>query len=187
MNRRDPRSYTPEQQEAAALSALDLSPDQVLQAPPALTAALREAAALLAEVAPPVAPPPSLKQRLMSRVADYESLKPLADVRPHDGAWRSAGVDGVDYKVLFQDKGTGRTTMLLRMQPGTRLPAHHHHDDEQCLVLRGDVRWRDLVYEEGDFVVMGRDTHHPEITSVHGNLLLLVAGHNEYQTLQPAT
>jgi len=182
MSRRDSRSYSPEQQEAAALAALDLSPEEVRPAPSALTAAFREVAAVVAEVAPSVPPPPSLKERLMSRVADYESLKPLADVRPHDGAWRSAGAPGVDYKVLFQDKQTRRTTMLLRMQPGANLPAHHHHDDEQCLVLRGDVRWRDLVYEEGDFVVMGRDTDHPEITSVHGNLLLLIAGHNEYQS-----
>jgi anti-sigma factor ChrR (cupin superfamily) len=68
------------------------------------------------------------------------------------------------------------------MQPGASLPAHRHHDDEQCLVLRGDIRWRELVYEEGDFIVMGRDTEHPEVSSLNGNLLLLVAGHNDYQS-----
>lgn len=177
------REYTLEQQEAAALAALELSTGEGAKAPPALIAALRESAAVLAEAAPPVVPPPSLKQRLMARVADYEALKPVADIRTHDGAWRPAGLPGVDVKVLFQDKEHGRTTMLLRMQPGARLPAHHHGDDEQCLVLKGDIRWRELVYEEGDFIAMGKDSHHPEIHTVNGNLLLLIAGHNEYQSL----
>jgi anti-sigma factor ChrR (cupin superfamily) len=174
-------SYTEEQQEAAALAALDLSHADPRKVPAELVSAMREAVAAIGESVTPVAPPPSLKDRLMSRVADYEILKPIADVRPYDGAWASGGVPGVDIKVLFHDKPTGRTTMLVRMQPGARLPAHRHHDDEQCLVVRGDVRWRDLVYEEGDFVVMGRDSDHPEIHSVNGNLLLLIAGRNEYR------
>jgi anti-sigma factor ChrR (cupin superfamily) len=173
-------SYSVEQEEAATLVALDLAADESGHAPPELVVDLREAASLLAESVSPEAPPPSLKDRLMARVADYQTLKPIADVRPYDGAWVSGGAPGVDIKTLFRDKGTGRTTMLVRMQPGARLPAHRHPDDEQCLVLHGDVRWRDLAYEEGDFVVMGRDSDHPEIFSVNGNLLLIIAGRNEY-------
>ena len=177
---RTPASYSVEQQEAAALAALDLTPDEAGNAPKELVAAFREAAVLIAESVPPVAPEPSLKDRLMGRVADYQTLKPIADVRPYDGTWVSAGAPGVDMKSLFRDKTTGRVTTLVRMQPGARIPAHRHHDDEQCLVLHGDVRWRDLVYEEGDFVVMGRDSEHPEIHTVNGNLLLIIAGRNEY-------
>jgi anti-sigma factor ChrR (cupin superfamily) len=173
-------SYSVEQQEAAALAALDLVSTEPGNPPAELVHALRESAALIAETVPPVAPPPSLKARLMSRVANYQTLKPIADVRQDDGVWRPAGVPGIDIKPLFKDQATGRTTMLVRMQPGARLPAHRHHDDEQCLVLRGDVRWRDIVYEEGDFVVMGRESDHPEIHSMNGNLLLLIAGRNEY-------
>jgi len=176
-----PVSYTVGQEEAAALAALDLTLDEASKAPQELVIALREAASIIAEsLIPPVAPPPSLRDRLMTRVADYETLKPIADVRPYDTAWVSAGAPGVDIKTLFRDKSTGRTTMLIRMQPGARLPSHHHHDDEQCLVVRGDVRWRDIVYEEGDFVVMGRESDHPEIHTVNGNLLLIIAGRNEY-------
>ena len=46
--------------------------------------------------------------------------------------------------------------------------------------MKGDVCFGDLVYEEGDFVVMGKHTNHPEIHSVHGNVLLLVAGRTEF-------
>jgi anti-sigma factor ChrR (cupin superfamily) len=172
--------YSVEEQEAAALAAFDLASGDDPHAPRELVKSMREAALLLAESIPPVAPSTALKSRLMNRVADYETLKPIADVRPYDGAWVSGGAPGVDVKTLFRDKGTGRTTMLVRMQPGARLPAHRHHDDEQCLVLRGDVRWRDLAYEEGDFIVMGRSSDHPEIHTVNGNLLLIIAGRNEY-------
>jgi hypothetical protein len=41
------------------------------------------------------------------------------------------------------------------------------------------VRWGDLVYEEGDFVVMAKESTHPRVHSVRGNLLLIMAGHNE--------
>ena len=80
---------------------------------------------------------------------------------------------------LYLDRDAGRTTMLLRMAPGARLPAHRHGADEQCLVVSGDIRQGEVVYREGDFVVMGKDSHHPEIYTEGGNVLLLVMGRNE--------
>jgi anti-sigma factor ChrR (cupin superfamily) len=158
---------TPQQLELAALAAL-ADADQL------------EVAALMAEAAPPVTPPPGLKDRLMARVAAYDQVKPIADVRHNEPVWMPYGGPGVDIKPLFRDEETGRTTVLLRMAPGAHFPAHHHHDVEQCLVVKGDIRFGDLVYEEGDFVVMGKHTDHPEIHSVHGNILLLVAGRTEF-------
>lgn len=177
-----PRAHaTLKQQGAAALTALDLaSPSEAASAPQQLVAEMHEAAWLLAAGLEPVTPAPSLKSRVLARVAQFEQLKPLADVRRNEEHWVSAGMPGVDIKPLFEDKETGRSTYLMRMQPGTRLPAHHHHDAEQCLVLKGDIGWGDLVYEEGDFIAMGKGTKHPEIYTVQGNLLLLVAGRTEF-------
>jgi anti-sigma factor ChrR (cupin superfamily) len=172
---------TVSQQETAALAALDLaSPVEAALVPTQLVAEMREAAWLLAESPAPVPPAPALKSRLLLRVAQFEQLKPLADVRRNEEHWVSAGMPGIDIKPLFQEDDTGRSTYLLRMQPGVRLPAHYHHDAEQCLVLKGDICWGDLVYEEGDFIVMGKGTMHPEIHTVHGNLLLLMSGRTEF-------
>ena len=172
---------TVEQQEIAALAALDLaSPAEAAAVPRQLVAEMRDAAWLLAESLAPVPPAPALKTRLLARVAQFEQLKPLADVRRNEDNWVSAGMPGVDIKQLFLEAETGRSTYLLRMQPGVRVPAHFHHDTEQCLVLKGDIGWGDLVYEEGDFIVMGKGTKHPEIHTVHGNLLLLMSGSNEF-------
>jgi len=139
-----------------------------------------ETAALLAGAIKPVLPKPSLKARVMTRIAQYESLNPLADVRPYDGEWIPTGVPGLEIRNLFHDRGTGRTTMLVRMQPGVRFPAHKHGDDEQCLVIEGDIRWGELVYQKGDFVAMGKSTMHPEIYTETGNVLLIIAGRNEF-------
>jgi anti-sigma factor ChrR (cupin superfamily) len=141
---------------------------------------LPEAARLLAESVAPVAPRPALKERLMARVAQFDQLKPAADIRHDEGAWVATEIPGVAIKQLFTDTSKRTATLLMRMDPGARYPAHNHQGAEQCLVLKGDVRWGDLVYEEGDFLVMGKGSHHPEITSVHGNLLLLVSGGLEF-------
>ena len=135
---------------------------------------------LVAEILRGVDPPPDLRQRLLDRIRQYETLKPLADVRSCDGSWSASGVPGVEIRNLFLDPETGRNTTLVRMAAGARFPAHRHNDSEQCLVLNGDIGWGELIYNEGDFVVMGKSTTHPEIRSVNGSLLLIVAGHNEF-------
>lgn len=172
---------TVEQQETAALAAMDLAaPLDAASVPKQLVAEMREAVWLLAETLTPVAPAPSFKSLVLSRVAQFEQLKPQRDVRRSEEHWVSAGMPGIDIKTLFQEDETGRSTYLVRMQPGVRFPTHYHHDPEQCLVLKGDLCWGDLVYEEGDFILMDKGTEHPEIHTVHGNLLLIVAGHNEF-------
>jgi anti-sigma factor ChrR (cupin superfamily) len=123
---------------------------------------------------------PALKDRLMSRVAQFEQLKPAADVRRDEEDWVATGVPGVAIKPLFTDRSKRTSTLLMRMDPGVSYPAHNHQGAEQCMVLKGDVRWGDLVYEEGDFLVMGQGSHHPEIHTVHGNILLLVSGGLEF-------
>jgi anti-sigma factor ChrR (cupin superfamily) len=174
---------TTEQQEGSALAALGfLSTQEAAALPQHAIVEMREAAALVAETIVPVAPPPALRTRLMSRIANFESLRPIADIRGNEDDWLPF-VPGIDVKILFKDKETDRRTVLLRMEPGARIPAHRHHDVEQCLVLKGDIRWGDIIYEAGDFVVMGKDTDHPEVHTVNGNLLLLVAGNNEYSRL----
>jgi len=170
-----------EQQEAAALAALGASPPREAMATPRRAIGqMEEAAALLAESIEIVAPPPDLRQRLLARVAAFEQLKPVADVRADENTWVRSGMPGVDIKTLFQEPESGRTTYLIRMEPGAKLPAHKHGDVEQCLVLEGDIRWGDIVYRKGDFMAMGKDTEHPEIYTVDGNLMLLIAGHTEF-------
>jgi anti-sigma factor ChrR (cupin superfamily) len=171
-----------DQQENAALAALGLlSPREAMAAPLETIGEMTESAALLGESAAPVPPPPAIQSRLMARIADYELLKPIADIRRDENTWRHTGMDGIDIKMLFHEKSTGRSTYLVRMTPGARMAPHHHGDVEQCLVIEGDIRWGNLVFEAGDFMVMGKDTAHPEVHTVNGVTMLIIAGRNEFQ------
>src|SRR5258708_7508670 len=89
--------FTVEQQENAALAALGfLSPREAMATPRIAIVQMSEAAALLGESVAPVASAPSLKGRLLSRVADFELLKPVADVRRDENTWVHTGMPGID-------------------------------------------------------------------------------------------
>lgn len=47
-------------------------------------------------------------------------------------------------------------------------------------MIEGDIRFGEVVYRKGDFVVAGKETTHPTIHTAEGNILLLVVGHNEF-------
>ena len=167
--------------EQASLAALDfLTPSELARLPSHLVARYREAAALVGMVIEPVTPPAGLRDRLMRRVADYQQMQPASEVRTFDGGWRATGLSGIDYKPLYHDQKSGMFTQMLRMAPGAQYPRHKHFDDEQCLVLQGDVRWGEAHYLEGDFVTTKAGTVHPTLETVGGNLLLIISGHNEF-------
>lgn len=71
---------------------------------------------------------------LASRYVDVESLP-----------WKKTRFEGVETKVLMEDKQTGLLTALFKWEPGSELPLHEHVDIEQTFVLEGR-----LVDEEGE-------------------------------------
>lgn len=167
--------------EQVSLAALDiLSPSELAAIPRHLIDEEREVAALFGQQVRLVTPPPHLRARLMQRLADHQQLQPAAEVRTYDGGWRTTGLPGIDFKPLYHDKKAGLYTQLVRMEPGARYPKHIHFDDEQCLVLEGDVRWGEARYQRGDFVTTRSGAVHPVLETEHGNVLLIISGHNEF-------
>lgn len=167
--------------EQASLAALDfLTPSELVRLPRQTVDWYREAAVLVAMPLKPVTPPAGLRNRLMRRVADYQQIPPASEVRTFDGGWRATGLAGIDFKPLYHDKKTGMFTQMVRMAPGAQYPRHMHFDDEQCLVLKGDVHWGEAHYLEGDFVTTKAGIVHPTLETVQGNVLLIISGHNEF-------
>ena len=142
--------------------------------------AYRETAASMACELAPVTPKNDLFDRIVKRIEREDAVRPAVEILAGQGEWKSMGFPGVSVKALYRDPEAKTKTMLLRMEPGAQLPAHHHHDTEQCWILEGDVRWESLVYKQGDFVVAGKGTLHPTLSSDGGALLLLVAGRSEF-------
>jgi len=69
------------------------------------------------------------------------ALPPLASrfLKVADLPWKPTQVEGIDMKILMQDKESGLLTALFRWQPGTELPLHEHVEVEQTYVLEGSI------------------------------------------------
>ena len=134
-----------------------------------------------------VTPDPRIKAALLSRIAPVSRAAPeQADlsapvsvnralaapsqiVRHADGAvWRSAGAPGASVRVLNADRKQGRMTTLMRIDPGCHFPEHPHVDEEECLVISGDLIDGDLTLGPGDYVRSAAGTHHSELTTRTG-------------------
>lgn len=111
----------------------------------------------------------------MPQLVPFPEGQRLIVVRADQGAWRPTLDPGVFIKVLYVDEAQKMATSLLRMEPGSRIPMHPQNGTEQCLVLEGDLRAGDITLRAGDFHCALPDTHHGELTTVQGNLLLVFA------------
>lgn len=88
-----------------------------------------------------------------------------------DLPWKATPVEGVDMKILIEDKQTGLLTALFRWAPGTALPMHEHVEIEQSWVLDGEFEDDDGVYTKGNFVWRPAGHRH-EARSPKGALVL---------------
>jgi mannose-6-phosphate isomerase-like protein (cupin superfamily) len=134
----------------------------------------REVVSLLPLAAPDVEPPPSIRVRLMDRIA--AEARPTASAAMGDGVlvrageteWKNAPAPGVQYRQLH-----GSKTMLVRMDPGTWLPAHDHKHAEQCLVLEGSIASDGVTAYAGDYTYMPAGSVHSALYSETGALFLI--------------
>lgn len=125
--------------------------------------------------APPVQPRPKVRARLFAslaaetvQAAKAEQPKSGTDldlsrfqfVRASEGHWREFA-PGVSVKILYTDPATKRSTALVRMVAGTRLPRHQHVATEELYVLEGDCH-----VAPGQALRAG-DYFHAEEGSVH--------------------
>ena len=125
----------------------------------------------LALIAPAVAPSHNVKRDLLA-VTQGQGFYLL---RRDEGTWRNTGVPGVSMRILYVDRKADRQTLLLRMAAGASFPCHRHDDFEDCLVLEGDVSDGHASMVAGDFVRYAPGTEHGPLTTVGGNLLLIVS------------
>jgi mannose-6-phosphate isomerase-like protein (cupin superfamily) len=133
----------------------------------------REVVTLLPLTVPQVEPPPSVRARLMDRIGgDARSAEGNMGegvlIRAGDTEWRDAPAPGVQYRQLH-----GSKTMLVRMAPGTWLPAHDHKHAEQCLVLEGSIASEGVTAYAGDYTYMPAGSVHSALYSESGALFLI--------------
>lgn len=124
-------------------------------------------------------PPPRLRDALLERIAAARVLS----VKAGQGEWEQM-MEGVFVKTLHVDAATAIRTSLVRMLPGTNLPAHRHTGVEQIYILEGDCQVHGERLGPGDFHRADADTIHESTSTVNGTMFLLI-GPERYEFLQP--
>ncbi len=110
-----------------------------------------------------------VKQQLLRRIA-AESTSRHVTVAAPDGPWQPLA-PGVTMKLLHHESGT--MSYLLRLSPGASLPAHRHPQDEECLVLEGEMHIGDIVIGPGGYHLGRRGVLHDRLSSPGGALIFL--------------
>lgn len=133
-----------------------------------------EWAAQIALALSPIEPDPAratlLRQRILQRVSADQASDPHLTVRAHERRWHNIS-PGVDFKLLR--RATDVETYILRLAAGITLPAHDHPEDEECLVLEGEVWLGNTHAFAGDYHLGRRGIPHGEIHTDTGCLLFL--------------
>lgn len=129
----------------------------------------------LAELLPREAPPAGMFASIEARIAEAKAALPgTVTMRAATYDWQPVS-EGIDQAILWVNEKAKRTSFLIRMQPGASYASHEHEDDEECLVIEGDLVFGDLVLEAGDFHFAPRGRTHPPAYSPSGCLLFVTA------------
>ncbi len=113
----------------------------------------------------------SLRSRILSRIG-APAPEGTSTVRAGEGGW-SHITPLVEIKVLRRDLESRNQTVLYRLHPGAELPGHPHTQDEECLVLDGEIHIGDHVVRRGDMHIANAGSMHPPVSSPLGALLLV--------------
>jgi quercetin dioxygenase-like cupin family protein len=109
--------------------------------------------------------------RIMQRIARAPPPG-TTTLRAGDMHWVTAG-PGVEVKVLRMDAERNDQTVLIRMQPGAMVVGHRHGQEEECLVLEGEICIGDHRLGQGDMHVARPGSLHSPIHAPRGALLLI--------------
>ena len=158
--------------------------------------ALEEVSGQLGFAADPANPPASLRVGLLEGISETPGVaepdRPASDMlAPSVGVllnaggllisrstamkWEAGGLPGISSKVLFNDPVRDYTTQLVRMEPKTTYPSHHHKDVEELYLLEGDLLVEGQLMRAGDYCRADPDSIHGEVSTESGALFLVLS------------
>jgi anti-sigma factor ChrR (cupin superfamily) len=177
-------------EDAAAYVLSGLSPEQgtaferhLAECCPVCEAEMRAAGEIAAGLGTLAAtePPPSLRARLLSKLATSPRTpgvlfqqSGLIIARSAELEWQPLG-PGVDVKTIHTDTDRRYNTVLVRMAPGARYTAHRHVDVEELFLLSGDMHVAGVVMRAGDYCRADAETVHGVTFSEDGCLMIVMA------------
>ncbi|NKB58379.1 MAG: anti-Sigm factor, ChrR [Alphaproteobacteria bacterium] len=118
-----------------------------------------------------------MSQNTASTVKKRPKIEPTIGgstyVNPAEMEWKPSQFEGIEIKVLYENKELGELTCLLKWQPGATLPLHKHPEIEQSFVLEGSFYDHDGICKAGEYVWRKPGSFH-ETHSDEGAILLAV-------------
>jgi anti-sigma factor ChrR (cupin superfamily) len=120
-------------------------------------------------------PPASLQERLALRIAEEtgKSPPPLPMPRWSEPEWDEVA-PGIECKLLATDAERQRVSMLVRLAPGARYPAHTHAGVEEMHLLDGELWIDDRKLFAGDYSYRAPGTADDRVWSETGCTCFLV-------------
>jgi anti-sigma factor ChrR (cupin superfamily) len=126
---------------------------------------------VLALAPEPVTPRQELEAEILERARDRAPGK--RRIGPEDGQWVEQW-PGILVKPLYAASG-GYHSYLLRMTPGSVLPAHTHRGAEEFFMMDGDGAFEGFSLARGDYFRSDSGTDHGALTTRAGCTILLMA------------
>src|SRR5579864_8994437 len=109
-----------------------------------------------------------MRARILKRAAETAPMG-MHTMRAAEGTWQRV-CPGVELKVLHVESANNMRSILLRMEPGSQVPLHSHTQEEQCLVLEGEVTLGEHIFRPGDWHVAMPGTTHIDFATKTGCL-----------------
>ena len=113
----------------------------------------------------------SMRERILRRVRTPPP-EGTSTLRSSDGTWTDLS-PGVRLRILDEDPVARTRTYLVSMESGATVTEHPHTQEEQCLVLEGEVWVGDHLLRSGDWHVAQPGSHHGNFATRTGCLLLI--------------
>ena len=113
----------------------------------------------------------ALKTRLFSRL-NAPAPEGTRTIRTDEKTWIRIN-PLIEIKVLRKDLKNNNQTSLWRLQPGAVIIGHSHTQEEECLVLSGEVYVGDHCVKQGDLHIASPGCTHAEISTKTGALFLV--------------
>ncbi len=115
-----------------------------------------------------VADPPTVNA-VHGRPLDDNSAQ-TRTVHAHALQWRSLA-PGVMCAELWSDPKL--VCHMYRLEPGAEVPAHEHSEDEECLLVSGELMLGDTLLQAGDYQIAARGSRHGTASTDVGAVLFV--------------
>jgi quercetin dioxygenase-like cupin family protein len=113
----------------------------------------------------------SMREKIADRIG-LQQPPHTQTVRGEAVEWMSAWPN-VWVKILRQEPANNLQMVMFRIEPGGVVPAHSHTEEEECLVISGEILIGDHRVGEGDLHIAKPGAAHGDITTRTGATVLV--------------